>query len=241
MKNIHIDNNTKEVTTLCGRIEFIKQMSKLLGMYWPDWSGLFHVAYPSVTSSESQTDQYITVRTMLEEPMAVDTVFGRGGAPSTKTPSKGLTMPKLLDTKTDDSKDDLVEVWSQSYDCIMEFEFFTKTTMEAHELAEKFKHFMRNTRHIYIRENLKNLVFIKYSEDKDQELKFNESYRQSYMRYFLQYEDFWFVRIPRLQAVTISTVKSEFPAMMAMPASMLPNQIKNTVTTSYSVKSQKIP
>ncbi len=241
MKNIKIDNNTKEVKTLCGRVEFVKQMSKLLYMYWPEWRGLFHMAYPSVTSSETQTDQYITVKTLSEEPMAADTTFARGGAPSTKTPAKGLILPKLLDTKADESKDDLVEIWNQSYDCIMEFEFFTKTTMEAHELAENFKQFMRNTRHIYIRENLKNLVFIKYSEDKDQELKFNESYRQSYMRYFLQYEDFWLVRVPRLQAITIATARPEFPAMMAMPPSGLPNQVKNTITTSYSIKSQKIP
>lgn len=241
MKNIKVDDKTREVKTLCGRIEFIRQVSKLLYMYWPDWRGLFHVAYPSVTDSTSQTDQFITVKTTSEEPMSADTTFARGGAPSTKTPSKGLIMPKLLDTKADDSKDDLVEIWNQSYDCIVEFEFFTKTTMEAHELAQQFKEFMRNTRHIYIRENLKNLVFLKYSEDKDQKLKFNESYRQSYMRFFLQYEDFWLVRIPRLQAVTISTVKSEFPAMLGMHTAGLPNQLKNTVSTSYSVKSQKIP
>lgn len=204
LKNISLDPVSGEIISSNGRTNFVKLMSRMLYAYWPDWKGQFHAAYPSVPSSTDNYNEYITFKIISEEPMKVDTTFGRGGAPGTKTPAKGLIQPKCLINYQDNSKNDLVEVWTESHDVIIMFEVFTKNTMEAQELSNRFMQFIRETRHMYIKEHINNLVWLKYSEDKDQNTKYDESYRQTYLLYWFQYEDVYVIRIPTIQAVAVT-------------------------------------
>ena len=242
LKNIYIDSVSGNIATQHGRVEFLKLIEKYIYQYWPDWKGEFGRAYPQVTNSVSQAPEFIVVRTRTDKPMRVDTVYDRGSAPMTKTPAQGQIKPKLLGEFTDKSKEDKVNIWTRPHDCILEFYCLAKSFQELDNLVINFEQFMIETEHIYIKSCLSNLVYLDYSDEVSEQLHFDESYRAAYFLYWIQYEKVWVQRLPRVQALNISTsVSGENRKIdrMSFMSELVPD---STVTVSnYNGLSPKIP
>lgn len=182
---------------------FYKNIELLLGAYWPDWSGQFHIAFPTAVDSEVLVDEFITARVISKEPMKTDTNYGRTVAPSTKFPVRGLVPPMLIRTTADTNTHDMYEEYTQTYDCIIRFDIFAKENYQAIRLANNFERFMRETAHHHRGTGVGKITFLHYSEDVQPTLKYGESYRNCYFNYFINYKDVWTVRVPRIKEIQL--------------------------------------
>lgn len=244
-RNVSIDDVTGEKYGVCDIDGFFKYLSKIISTYWPEWSGEFHRIFPSVSDADSLSSEFIVAHVMSKEPMKVDTEFGRSGVPTTKTPTKGLVAPMLMKTVDDKSHVDKIEVWTQKYDVIIKFDIYAKANSELISLANKFEKLLREAKNIFMKSGLNNLQFVRYGESSDVSIKYKETYRHCYYEYFIQYEDVWIIRQPKIQAISINAnvqPNIDIPSSLQLPLEeTMDYEYKTSVSNSYAELSTRIP
>jgi len=87
-----------------------------------------------------------------------------------------------------------------------------------------------------------NVIFLEYKEESDLSFRFRESYRQGQLRYFVQYQDVWSIRVPRLRSISVgSSVANKFYMNEELPLELVKHDHKFTISEPYNGLSRKVP
>ena len=242
-KKVSIDPVTGEVIGKCDIHGFYMNIERLLDIYKPDDIDFdFHVGYPAATKSTDVKGSFIIAFIESETPSKRDTSYRRSSAPRTRLPVEGIVLPKAMPEIDDGSKTDLKRVYYQPYDAVIRFEVYSKFWREGQRLSYWFRQFMRETRQMHLVRGVNNVIFLEYKEESDLSFRFRESYRQGQLRYFVQYQDVWSIRVPRLRSISVgSSVANKFYMNEELPLELVKHDHKFTISEPYNGLSRKVP